>query len=415
MKMGIVLGLTALLWAAGPASASPHEVRVPLHDGKLDWADLSAAACEGIHLPPWQLGHGAISLRGWKGSLFLAALDASCGDGLRITVSDDALIFHLDAEKLPRSVEQSKQALRAFAATENPQATAVQTSRYGLFLPPHIDPAKNLVVLIHGLDCDASMLHPMGIMLEERGLQVAYFSYPGDQAITEDVKLLEKHLSALHETFPGIRVDLIGHSMGGLIARAYVEGDAYAGDVDHLIMVGTPNSGSQWARLDLLLKAQKGYYLSRRDPDWNWSWMITDGLGEGANDVLPHSEFLNRLNAGPRRTGVHYTAIAGSHSAMATVASEWTRGIESWAPPATRNWWGVRQLESGLAHQAEELAGRTSGSDGPVSVRSAMLAGVKDVVVVRADHCSLFIGNDASPPAAFPIILDRLGVTVAAQ
>ena len=216
--------------------------------------------------------------------------------------------------------------------------------------------------------------------------------------------------TALRETFPGVRLDLIGHSMGGLIARAYVEGNGYAGDVDHLIMVGTPNNGSQWARLDPILKVQKAYYLSHSDPDWHWSWMITDGLGEG-HDVLPHSKFLEGLNAAPRRAGVRYTIIAGSHSAVATVASSWIRGIENWAPDATRNWWGVHAAENGLAYEAQQLADRTGRSDGPVSLRSTRLAGVKDMVVVPADHCGLFIGNDASPPAALPIILDRLGVS----
>lgn len=40
------------------------------------------------------------------------------------------------------------------------------------------------------------------------------------------------------------KVDLIGHSMGGLVARQYIERDAYAGDVDQLIFLATPHLGS---------------------------------------------------------------------------------------------------------------------------------------------------------------------------
>lgn len=40
------------------------------------------------------------------------------------------------------------------------------------------------------------------------------------------------------------KVDIISHSMGGLVARAYIEGDDYGNDVDNLIMIGTPNLGS---------------------------------------------------------------------------------------------------------------------------------------------------------------------------
>ena len=39
-------------------------------------------------------------------------------------------------------------------------------------------------------------------------------------------------------------VVLIGHSMGGLVARAYVQSDDYRYDVSKLIMLGTPNAGA---------------------------------------------------------------------------------------------------------------------------------------------------------------------------
>lgn len=42
------------------------------------------------------------------------------------------------------------------------------------------------------------------------------------------------------------KVDIVAHSMGGLVARSYIQSDAYANrrDVDRLIMLGTPNLGS---------------------------------------------------------------------------------------------------------------------------------------------------------------------------
>ena len=40
------------------------------------------------------------------------------------------------------------------------------------------------------------------------------------------------------------RVDIIAHSMGGLVARAYIEGNQYYNDVDQLFLLGTPNYGS---------------------------------------------------------------------------------------------------------------------------------------------------------------------------
>lgn len=40
------------------------------------------------------------------------------------------------------------------------------------------------------------------------------------------------------------KVDLVAHSMGGLVARSYIEGDGYRGDVGKLIEIATPNRGS---------------------------------------------------------------------------------------------------------------------------------------------------------------------------
>ncbi|MFA5523980.1 MAG: hypothetical protein WDA24_06460 [Tissierellales bacterium] len=40
------------------------------------------------------------------------------------------------------------------------------------------------------------------------------------------------------------KVDVIGHSLGGLVARTYIQGALYNGDIRNLIMIGTPNSGA---------------------------------------------------------------------------------------------------------------------------------------------------------------------------
>ena len=43
------------------------------------------------------------------------------------------------------------------------------------------------------------------------------------------------------------KVVLVGHSMGGLVARAYVQSQQYRGDVERLITLGTPHRGAAQA------------------------------------------------------------------------------------------------------------------------------------------------------------------------
>src|SRR5215212_5203280 len=40
------------------------------------------------------------------------------------------------------------------------------------------------------------------------------------------------------------KVVLVGHSMGGLVARSYIQGSAYRSDVERLITLGTPHRGA---------------------------------------------------------------------------------------------------------------------------------------------------------------------------
>ncbi|MCK5544471.1 MAG: carboxypeptidase regulatory-like domain-containing protein [Desulfobulbaceae bacterium] len=57
--------------------------------------------------------------------------------------------------------------------------------------------------------------------------------------------LIPKIKEALSVSTTG-KVHIVAHSMGGLVARAYIQGDEYAdrNDVDKFVMVGTPNLGS---------------------------------------------------------------------------------------------------------------------------------------------------------------------------
>jgi hypothetical protein len=45
------------------------------------------------------------------------------------------------------------------------------------------------------------------------------------------------------------KVDIVAHSMGGLVARHYIESDNYGNDIDQVIFLGTPHKGSPDAYL----------------------------------------------------------------------------------------------------------------------------------------------------------------------
>jgi pimeloyl-ACP methyl ester carboxylesterase len=299
-------------------------------------------------------------------------------------------------------------ALRVFAAVAAPEATALQRALYGLRLPERYDPGRPLVVLVHGLDCSWQNWSDMTDRLAAAGHQYAYFTYPSDQPIAESAAFLGLQMTKLRQSHPRARVNLLAHSMGGLVGRAYVEGPGYGGDVDRLIMIAPPNAGSKWWRVRFLLEAQEHYQLWKHEKGWSPSWMLTDGAGEAGRDLKPGSAFLRELNAGPRRAGVRYTIIAGTQSPTRRVTANCLSRTANSISGRAAGWWGFRQCKRGLSGAADRMRNKVTDGDGPVEVKSTRLAGVDDFVLVQADHATLCFATGRTPPGAWETVRDRL-------
>jgi pimeloyl-ACP methyl ester carboxylesterase len=82
-----------------------------------------------------------------------------------------------------------------------------------------------------------------------------------DNNITAE--LLKQKIAEVKQITGKNKVDLVTHSMGGLVARAYIQSAAYANDVDQLIFLGTPQLGSPKAYLQYEavegFEAREGY------------------------------------------------------------------------------------------------------------------------------------------------------------
>src|SRR5690348_5045041 len=126
MLAPMVKRLTAILVAALamalPASATPHEATIPLHNGKLRSADLFALLSRELGLPECRISCGDVNLTGVDGSNFVAAVNQSLGDGCHVSLKDDALVVQVDADKLPGDVRSAKHAARIFTAVASPEA-----------------------------------------------------------------------------------------------------------------------------------------------------------------------------------------------------------------------------------------------------------------------------------------------------
>jgi tetratricopeptide repeat protein len=170
-----------------------------------------------------------------------------------------------------------------------------------------VDGGEALAVTVTGRDGDPDTVM---LRLEGRGYVVYisnYTRYP-EKATRGDVRRYARNLADEITLICGTEgcdeVDIITHSSGGLVARAYVENKdfpenpfpvSYRGDVRKLIMLATPNHGTYLG--DILPDTLEEYV------EWE-SW----------EQVEVASPFLQRLNGGltGRQQGVEYWALAGN-------------------------------------------------------------------------------------------------------
>jgi pimeloyl-ACP methyl ester carboxylesterase len=308
------------------------------------------------------------------------------------------------------SVEACAEAARGWVRASvdylDPNARQEAARRYGLRLPEGLESAQRLVVLIHGLDSSAEHWRDLTPLLEQDGYIVATLAYPNDQPLDDSAALLAGEMARLRGAHPRLAVDIVGHSMGGIIARAYLEGEGYAGGVERLILLAPPNHGSCYSRFSVLSDFVEHCGLCCTEPDWSWTWTVTDGLGEARRDIAPGAVFLQQLNARARRHGVRYTIVAGNRSCGWRYAANVLRWSTICVPDAR---WS-KPLDDKLRGWADGLEARTGSNDGLVEIENALLPGIDDVVIVPADHTTISCSSNGRPPVAWPVIRDRLAV-----
>lgn len=287
-------------------------------------------------------------------------------------------------------------------------------------------PGAAVVLLVHGLDEPGPIWDELTPHLLDHGAAAVRFDYPNDQAVADSAALLLGALRDLRAR--GVeRVQIVAHSMGGLLARdALTRDDGYAGDgagrdglpaVTHLVMVGTPNHGSHLARLQPLADAREHALRRARNQPTDGGGLLgsaRDGRGEAARDLAVGSEFLAALNARPLPRGVRITTISGTLTPAA--ACEYLRA------DAQPQWARLIGEERAAALVAQACAAVETLGDGMVHQSSTRLEGVSDHVALDADHRSLLKrwtilvkldelrGRTTPPAAAIPVILDRLGL-----
>ncbi len=120
------------------------------------------------------------------------------------------------------------------------------------------------VLLIHGYFCNRALWRPMAMRLVAGGHAVdAVDLEPPFASIDDYAPRIAEAVDALRARTGAPQVALVGHSMGGLAARAYLR--AYGDEaVACVVTLGTPHRGTVHARFG----RGRNVRQMRRDSDW---------------------------------------------------------------------------------------------------------------------------------------------------
>lgn len=391
-------------------------VTVPAENGAVAWSDVIKALARSGRLDDsvlQVLPDGQIDLNDPRGRLGLIGLNLVLPAEISISVvrgdptAEPSLKITIDEPGLERRARDIQRRIRERAIADGAAA-----DKYGLTLDERWQQAgtdRPVVLIIHGYNSSAAALSELQAAVREAGHPVAVFTYPNDGPLDESAELLSAELREFAKEHPGRDVSIVAHSMGGLVARALIEDpELDPGNVRRLIMVATPNHGSQLACFPSGLDA--GEHLATR-PEGGLPGLFreaaADGLNESCLDMRPGSEFLEQLNARERNADVRYSLLIGTGGPLTDESlAEIRRILDSAAAENPLAQLLRPRLREPLDDLDEVLVDE---GDGAVAVKRARLEGVDDTQLLEFSHLTITRAFDTpTGQALLEAIITRL-------
>ena len=242
--------------AAGPIERDRIVVDIPAENGVVRWNEIGVRLADAAQLDGEVLRDllpsGRLRLGSTKTRFVFAAVNLSTKGGLTLRVREDdqgASLLRIEVDRTWVRRQRAKLE-RAVRERRHPEQTS---DGCRLELPHEFESRldqRELVLLTHGYNGTARALQPLRQRLKQTGYVVGVFIYPNDGSPEAAAEGLSRELKQLGKQFPALRVALVTHSMGGLIARRVIEDSTLdPGCVSRLVMIAPPNHGSNLANL----------------------------------------------------------------------------------------------------------------------------------------------------------------------
>lgn len=409
MRLAILLGVIGL-----PAGFDRRvELRLPIVEARefeLDGfvSELSARAGLRVEPPRTSL---TLPFEGTPGALSRSLLGECLEARITFDPRDDHLLVRIDWDEEPPPAQLTD---RLGRLVEIARSASRSGARYGFHARDSYRPndaVRPTICLLHGINASSRSFVHLVPLLEAEGYGVILYDY----AYNGDLDELGDAFAREVSEFRDLHADrapwtMVTHSMGGLLARDYVEGDAFGHDVTRLVMIGPPNQGAATAQGQAVLR----WIDALRASDQGRAKVLADlqeGLGAAGRDLVPESPYLLELNARPRRAGVSYHILAGDGGFLTPATRD--RLLAEYRTLRRNGGLLAGLVGTTLPGLPEILAELSQGTgDGCVAVESTRLDGVADHHVIHVDHVALVRGPllfpEPGPVACWDFLRSRL-------
>lgn len=177
-----------------------------------------------------------------------------------------------------------------------------------------LSPDSPPVLIIHGFLGTRGSMYMLERRLVADGFVCVSFNLGtfNVRDIRRSAFLIHRKIERILAQTPSQKIDIIGHSMGGLIGLYYVKKLGGYSRVRKLIMMGTPVRGT-WSAL---------------------AGVLTLGLWSTSSwQLLPRSRFLDELAQGPIPSGVEVSTIAAARDWVVPLATTRLQGANAMTVP----------------------------------------------------------------------------------
>ncbi len=156
--------------------------------------------------------------------------------------------------------------------------------------------------MVHGYAMNRANFLPLARRLSVAGLgPLLGFEYWTLGKTASAARRLGEYIDRIRASTGSAQVDIVGHSMGGVVGRYLITRGGGAEVVRNLITIGSPLRGTDLSAV---------------------------GLGRANSELLPNSSLMQRLDTLPVPTQVRFTAIQSRSDALVSVRSGRVPGVE---------------------------------------------------------------------------------------